>query len=250
MDKRNIIAGNWKMYKTPKETEDFIKEITPKVSKARALVYIAPPFVCLPAALRAKPGSNFLIGAQNMHDELEGAFTGEISIKMLKSMNVDFVILGHSERRHVFKEDDAFINRKVLTAIKENLQLILCIGETLEQRENNQTDEVLESQILKGLKNVTPQDMENVILAYEPVWAIGTGKTATPQMAETAHCHIRKLLIKHFDKNIANQTNILYGGSVKPQNVSDLLNQENIEGVLVGGASLDVNSFAEIVNKG
>lgn len=249
MNKKNIVAGNWKMYKTHTETEEFIKSITPLISSARASVYLAVPFTDLQTAIKYSKNSNIIIGAQNMHDEPEGAFTGEISGVMLKNLGVEFVIIGHSERRHLFQEDDSFINRKVIRALKDGLQPILCIGETQKERDEKLTEKVLEEQLVKGLKNVSKTDLNNVILAYEPVWAIGTGKTATPQIAEETHAFIRELIIKHFDKKIADHIYILYGGSVKPSNVEELMQKQNIDGVLVGGASLDAKTFADIVNK-
>lgn len=249
MDKKNIVAGNWKMYKTPNETEEFIKSIIPLIASARSSVYLAVPFVDIPSAIKASSNCNIIIGAQNMHDEPEGAFTGEISALMLKNLGVEFVIVGHSERRHIFNEDNSFINRKVIRALKDGIQPILCIGETQKEREENKTEAVLEEQFLKGLMGVSKSDISNVVIAYEPVWAIGTGKTATPEIAETTHAFIRKLIIKHYDKKIANNIHILYGGSVKPTNVEEIMKQPNIDGVLVGGASLDVKNFADIVNK-
>ncbi len=249
MDKKNIVVGNWKMYKTHKETEEFFKNITPLISSARASVYLAVPFTDLQTAIKASNNTNIIIGAQNMHDESEGAFTGEISGIMLKNLGVEFVIIGHSERRYIFNEDNSFINRKVIRALKDGIQPILCIGETQKEREEKITEVILEEQLLKGLKDVSKNDLNNVIIAYEPVWAIGTGKTATFQIAESMHSFIRKLIIKHFDKKIASNIHILYGGSVKPSNVEELMQQPNIDGVLVGGASLEVKTFADIVNK-
>jgi len=249
MNKKNIIAGNWKMYKTFKEAQDFIEKIVPLISAARASVYLAVPFTDLQIAIQASNNTNIIIGAQNMHDEPEGAFTGEISGVMLKTLGVEFVIIGHSERRHIFKEDNSVINRKMLRALKDGIQPILCIGETEKEREEKKTEAILEEQLQKGLKDISKEDLEKIIIAYEPVWAIGTGKTATPEIAESTHFFIRKLIIKHFDKKIANNIHVLYGGSVKPSNVEDLMQQQNIDGVLVGGASLDVKNFADIVNK-
>jgi len=249
MDKKSIVAGNWKMNKTHKEAKEFIKNLAPLIQSARASVYIAPSFSSLQEAILAANDTNIIIGAQNMHDETDGAFTGEISGGMLKALGVEFVILGHSERRHIFNEDSVFVNRKLIRALKDGLQPILCIGETQKEREEKKTEKVLEEQFLKGIQNVSKKDASNIIVAYEPVWAIGTGKTATSEIAEHTHAFIRKLIIKHFDKDIANNMHILYGGSVKPQNVEELMQQENIDGVLVGGASLEYKSFAEIINK-
>jgi triosephosphate isomerase len=249
MQKNPIIAGNWKMYKTINETLDFLKILSTSLNNQRADVYIAPSFTSLHAAKKAVKGSKIKIGAQNMHYESEGAFTGEISFKMLKEIDVDFVILGHSERRVVFKEDDCLINKKVLTALNSNLKTILCIGESEKQREDKMTNEVLEEMLTKNLLNVSKHQMENIIIAYEPIWAIGTGKTATSEIAECAHLHIRKVLTKLYNKDVANNTYILYGGSVKPNNIEKLLQEHNIDGALIGGASLKVDSFLEIINK-
>ncbi|NGX35114.1 MAG: Triosephosphate isomerase [Candidatus Anoxychlamydiales bacterium] len=249
MDKKSIVAGNWKMNKTHKEASEFIKNLAPLIQSARASAYIAPSFTALHDSITAAKDTNIIIGAQNMHDETDGAFTGEISGGMLKTLGIEFVILGHSERRHVFQEDNSFINRKVIRALKDGLQPILCIGETQKEREEKKTEVVLEEQFFKGIQNISKKDASNIILAYEPVWAIGTGKTATSEIAEHTHSFIRKLIIKHFDKEISKNMHILYGGSVKPQNVEELMQQENIDGVLVGGASLEYKSFAEIVNK-
>ncbi|MFA6118981.1 MAG: triose-phosphate isomerase [Parachlamydiales bacterium] len=249
MNKKSIVAGNWKMNKTHKETEEFIKNIIPEISSARASVYLAVPFTSLQTAIDSSSKANIIIGAQNMYDEPEGAFTGEISAGMLKALNVEFVLIGHSERRHIFNEDNALINKKILRALKTGIQPILCIGETQKEREENRTEKVLEEQFSLGLKSVSKEDFKNIIIAYEPVWAIGTGKTATTEIAEEAHHFIRKLIIKYFDKQIAEASYLLYGGSVKPNNVEELMQQKNIDGVLVGGASLDYKIFAEIINK-
>ncbi len=249
MEKKNIVAGNWKMNKTNQEAKEFIKNLAPLIQSARASVYIAPSFTALQESILAAKNTNIIIGAQNMHDEVDGAFTGEVSGIMLKALGCEFVILGHSERRHIFQEDNTFINRKLIRALKDGLNPILCIGETQKERDEKKTEIVLEEQFLKGIQNVAKKDALNIILAYEPVWAIGTGKTATPKIAEQTHAFIRKLIIKYFDKEISKKMHILYGGSVKAQNVEELMQQENIDGVLVGGASLEYKSFAEIINK-
>ncbi|HEU64328.1 MAG: Triosephosphate isomerase [Candidatus Anoxychlamydiales bacterium] len=249
MDKKSIVAGNWKMNKTNQEAKEFIKNLAPLIQSARASVYISPSFTALQESIAAANNTNIIIGAQNMHDETDGAFTGEISGGMLKALGVEFVILGHSERRHIFQEDSIFINRKLIRALKDGLQPILCIGETQKEREEKKTESVLEEQFLKGIQNISKKDASNIIIAYEPVWAIGTGKTATSEIAEHVHTCIRKLIVKHFDSEISKNMHVLYGGSVKPQNVEELMQQENIDGVLVGGASLDYKIFAEIINK-
>ncbi|NGX56120.1 MAG: Triosephosphate isomerase [Candidatus Anoxychlamydiales bacterium] len=249
MEKNPIIAGNWKMYKTIKETKDFLEKLSSSLNNQRANVYIAPSFISLFFAKEIAKDTKIKIGSQNMHYESEGAFTGEISPGMLKEIDMDFVILGHSERRNVFKEDNSLINKKVLSSLENNIQPILCIGETEKERDSNSTNEVLEDQLTKNLLNVSKTQMKNVIIAYEPVWAIGTGKTATPDIAENAHLYIRKVITKLYDKDIANSTYILYGGSVKPDNIEILLGQHNIDGALIGGASLKIDTFLEIINK-
>lgn len=249
MEKKNIVAGNWKMYKTYSETRQFIENIIPLISSARSSVYLAIPFTNLQAAIQASNDSNIIIGAQNMHDEPEGAFTGEISGKMLKTLGVEFVIIGHSERRYAFNEEDSFINRKVIRALKDGLRPILCVGETQKEKEENLAEKAIEKQLLRGLRDISKNDLSNVIIAYEPVWAIGTGKTPAPRTAEETHAFIRQLIVGQFDKKTAEGIHILYGGSVKPANVEELTRQQNIDGVLVGGASLNVKDFADIVNK-
>ena len=192
-------------------------------------------------------GSTIKLGAQNLHQEENGAFTGEVSAKMLLSAGCEFVIIGHSERRAIFMESDDLINKKIQRAIKNNLKPIFCVGELLEEREKNITEQVIKTQVLKGLENFTVGDLKNLIIAYEPVWAIGTGKTATPQQAEEVHLFIRKLIENHFSKEFAENLRILYGGSVKPDNSKDLLSQKNIDGALVGGACLNADSFLNII---
>lgn len=250
MERKTVIAGNWKMFKTGQEAVDYIHQLIPLVSGSQARVFLGVPFTALGKALSAAQGSNIVIGAQNMHAEQEGAFTGEISSLMLRSEGVDFVILGHSERRHIFGEDDAFINAKVIRALKDDLIPILCIGETIEDREAKKTCAVLEEQLRKGLSNVPAKEAENLVVAYEPVWAIGTGKVATPEMAQEEHQFIRKVIAELFGKRVSEIVPIVYGGSVKPTNIKGLIEQEDIDGALVGGASLDPKSFAQIVNLG
>jgi triosephosphate isomerase (TIM) len=249
MDKKYIVCANWKMNKTHVEAKEFITNIIPLISSCRSSIYLAPSFSSLQSSIEAAEGSNIIIGAQNMHDETEGAFTGEVSAGMLKNLGCEFVILGHSERRYIFNEDNAFINRKIIRAIKDGLKPVFCIGETQKEREEHNTEKVLEEQFIKGLQNISKEDVSKIVIAYEPVWAIGTGKTATSEIAESAHLFIRKLIIKHFDKKSADAMHILYGGSVKPSNIEELMQQNNIDGVLVGGASLEYKSFAEIANK-
>jgi len=238
-----IIAGNWKMNKTIGESISLVKKLKGLVKGIddREIV-VCPAFTALSAVSAELKGSNIKVGAQNMHFENSGAFTGEISPLMLKEL-VSYVIIGHSERRHVFGEDDALINKKVKAAISNGLKPILCVGETLEKREKGNMEKVVNSQLSKGLEGVK----DNIVIAYEPVWAIGTGKTATPQQAEDAHLFIRNLLKSIYDDKVSDGTSILYGGSVKPSNIKDLISCDNIDGVLVGGASLDAKSFSDIV---
>lgn len=239
-----IIVGNWKMYKTRSEAQQFIRTLASLIGPApSARVFIAVPFTAIQAASEAAKGTPIVIGAQNMHDEEEGAFTGEISVNMLQDAGARFVILGHSERRQLFHEDDAFIHRKLKRALKHKLNPILCVGETQEQRERGKTREVLLRQLEEGLKGLKGEELHALTIAYEPVWAIGTGKTATPQIAQEAHAICREILkAKNADK-----TAILYGGSVKPENAQDLLDEPDINGALVGGASLNVQTFAQII---
>lgn len=233
--RKTIIAGNWKMNKTVSEAVSLVKELKKLVKGANSEVIVCPSFTALSAVSNEVKGSNVRVGAQNMHFEKEGAFTGEVSPLMLKEL-VSYVILGHSERRHVFKEDDLLINKKVKAALSSGLKPILCVGETLDEREKGKMKKVVEGQLRKSLEGV---DVNKVIVAYEPVWAIGTGKTATPSQAEEMHNFIRGLLNP--------DVSILYGGSVKPNNIKELMSEEDIDGALVGGASLDAESFSEIV---
>lgn len=248
MNRQKIIAGNWKMHKTVQEAVDFIHLLTPKVTASKALVFLAVPFTAIGHASAAAGNTNIIIGAQNMHSDTQGAYTGEISSLMLREQGAEFVILGHSERRHIFLETDAFINLKVIRALQDDLIPILCVGETEHQREQNLTHKVLKEQIEKGLHKIPEQDVTKVVLAYEPVWAIGTGKVATPQIAQEAHHHCRNCLSALFSKSVANKISILYGGSVKPENIASLVSQEDVDGALVGGASLDPKIFSEIIN--
>ncbi|MFT4344190.1 MAG: triose-phosphate isomerase [Candidatus Woesearchaeota archaeon] len=237
--RKKIIAGNWKMHMTTEQTESFMKQLTPHEN---AEIIIAPPFTALGSARKAN--KEISLSAQNMHHEEKGAFTGEISADMLTEIGCTHVILGHSERRHVFGEDDEFINKKVHTAKAHSLVPILCVGEKLEDRESNTTEHVLTLQLEKGLKGIS--SLADVVIAYEPVWAIGTGKTATPEQAQETHAFIRSWLQKNYPAD-AESVRILYGGSVKPENAKNLLSLPDIDGVLVGGASLDIASFKGII---
>ena len=245
MTRQNIFAANWKMHKTRAEAEDFIQALAPAVQGSQATVFVAPPSTALDATAQAAAGSNIAVGAQNMHDADNGAFTGEVSATMLLDAGARFVILGHSERRHVFAEDDAFINRKVLKAIETGLTAVFCVGETQEQRDAGETESVLRQQLEQGLEGLG--SLEGVVVAYEPVWAIGTGKTATPALAQEAHAFCRQVLHNSFGGQ-ADDVSILYGGSVKPDNVTNLMQEADIDGALVGGASLDATSFSQIIN--
>ncbi|MEA5033644.1 MAG: triose-phosphate isomerase [Sphaerochaeta sp.] len=245
---RNVcIAGNWKMNMTPSEGAAFAKALAEAVKDATVRVVVAPPFVTIASVVEAVDGSVIEVGAQNMSDQLSGAYTGEVSAPMLKETGVSIVILGHSERRALYGETDAFINRKVKLALEQDLDVILCVGETLEEREAGKLEEVLKRQVVEGLRDISAQSMARIIVAYEPVWAIGTGKTATPDDANSAHAFIRSEIDKLYGKSVAESLIIQYGGSVKPSNVKDLMAMEHIDGVLVGGASLSVEQFAPIV---
>ncbi len=236
------------MNKTASEGVDLIKEISSAIGlKTEVGVVVCPPFTALESAAKGLEGSNVQLGAQNMYPKAEGAYTGEVSPVMLRSLFCTYVILGHSERREYFAESDAFINEKVLAALESNLKPILCVGETLDQREAGETMSVVKTQLEGGLVGVDTDSAESVVIAYEPVWAIGTGKTATPEMAQEVHAEIRKLLVARFGQAVANKIRILYGGSMKPGNASELLEQADIDGGLIGGASLQAKSFIELV---
>jgi triosephosphate isomerase len=246
--RKYLIAGNWKMNKTASEGVDLIKEINLAIGKQTDVgVVVCPPFTALESCAGALEDSNIQLGAQNMHPKLEGAYTGEVSPVMLRSLFCTFVILGHSKRREYFGETDAFINEKVLAALESSLKPILCVGETLEQREAGETMSVVKTQLVDGLKDVSADAADNLVIAYEPVWAIGTGKTATPEMAQEVHKFIRDELTGLFGQAAAAKIRILYGGSMKPENASSLMDQADIDGGLIGGASLKAKSFAELV---
>jgi triosephosphate isomerase (TIM) len=243
-----LIAANWKMYKTPSQAKEFVDTFLPLVDgNTRAEIVLCPPFVDIPVVVAATRGSEIAVGGQNMHWEAEGAFTGEISATMLVAAGCSHVILGHSERRQFFGETDETVNKKLLAALEHKLIPIVCVGELLAEREAGHTSDVLLRQISKGLANVPSDAARNIVIAYEPVWAIGTGKTATPEMAAEAHAIIRREVAITHGVSVANGMRILYGGSVKPENASSLLSQAEIDGALVGGASLDPESFAKIV---
>jgi len=243
-----LVAGNWKMNLDAAEGAELAREIHAEVGRQTDVsVAVCPPFTALEAVGRALGASNIALGAQNMHHASSGAFTGEVSAEMLRHLDCAHVILGHSERRQHLHESDAFINRKVLAALEANLMPILCVGETLEEREAGNMLDVVRAQIEGGLAGVDARRGDSVVIAYEPVWAIGTGKTATPDMAEEAHAEVRCMLAKCFDQATAETIRILYGGSMKPENADDLLAQPNIDGGLIGGASLKAPAFNGIV---
>ncbi|MGF1484999.1 MAG: triose-phosphate isomerase [Opitutales bacterium] len=247
-NRKYLIAGNWKMNKTADEGAELVNDIAAEVGKQTDVgVAVCPPFTALEASGKAIGESTINLGAQNMHPEPSGAYTGEVSAAMLRQLFVTYVILGHSERRQYFNESDAFINQKVLAALDSSLRPILCVGETIEEREAGQVESVLNTQLTGGLANVKQADADSVVIAYEPVWAIGTGKTATPEMAQEAHAFIREKLTDIFDADTAAKIRILYGGSMKPANADELLAQPDIDGGLIGGASLEAKSFVKLV---
>ncbi len=242
------IAGNWKMNLVPSEAAKYASELAKATKDAKVKVMVAPTFVCLPAVVEATKGSNVIVAAQNVNDHEKGAYTGEISCAMLKDIGVNTVILGHSERRSYYGETNEFINKKVLFALANGMDIDLCVGETLEEREGGKLEQVLADQVNIGLDGVTAEQMAHITIAYEPVWAIGTGKTATPADANSAHAYIRSLIEKKFGKDVAEKQIIQYGGSVKPSNVKELMACEHIDGALVGGASLTLEQFLPIIN--
>jgi triosephosphate isomerase (TIM) len=247
--RRRVIAGNWKMFKTQAETRAFFAAFSPLVSGVRHCdMVIAPPFTAIPAATEAARGSNVSIGAQDVFWEKEGAFTGEIAPPMLVDAGCRYVIIGHSERRQFFGETDQTVAKKTKAALFAGLTPIVCVGELLEQREAGRAEQVCEMQFSGGPGALTPEEFSRILMAYEPVWAIGTGKTATPEIAASAHRFLRKCAEKKFSLEQARALRILYGGSVKPDNIQGLMAQEELDGALVGGASLDAKSFALIVN--
>ncbi|OGW79526.1 MAG: triose-phosphate isomerase [Omnitrophica bacterium RIFCSPLOWO2_12_FULL_44_17] len=246
--KRVLIVGNWKMFKTIPEAVNLVNSIKAGVHKISNCDIVAcPPFTALTAVSELVRDSNVDLGAQDMHFETEGAFTGEISPMMLKDVGCRYVILGHSERRAYFKETDELINKKVKAALKYNIVPIVCVGETLEEREAHKAFEVVKKQFDYSLADLDAAAIERVVVAYEPVWAIGTGRTATPEQAEQMHSYIRRLLNEKYGREVAARIKILYGGSVKPDNIELLVSKPNIDGALVGGASIKAESFIQIV---
>lgn len=245
--RKKIVAGNWKMNKTAIESIEFVNGIKDKVKDAIADVVVCPTFTSLSAVVLATKGTNIKVGAQNIHWADNGAFTGEISGEMLKETGVEYVIIGHSERRQYFGETDETVNNRLKAALKYELKPIVCVGETLEERESGVTHKVLETQTTGALKDIAADDVSNMVIAYEPVWAIGTGKTASSADANEACKFIRSVVEKLYNKEVAEKVRIQYGGSVKPSNAHELFTASDIDGGLVGGASLKVDDFSEIV---
>ncbi|MCX5790692.1 MAG: triose-phosphate isomerase [Elusimicrobia bacterium] len=249
--RKPVIAGNWKLFKTNKEAADLITRLIPEVKSNRNVdIVVAPVFTALTSVKQAIAASNIMLAGQDCFWEEEGAFTGEVSPKLLLDAGCSHVIIGHSERRQYFGETDETVNKKMKAALKAGLTVLFCIGETLAQREAEKTFEVLNRQVTGGLSGITKEQLKNIIIAYEPVWAIGTGKTATDEQAQEAHAFIRSLVTGLYNQTAGNKIRILYGGSVKPENIKGLMTQPDIDGALVGGASLKAESFSAIVNFG
>jgi len=246
MNRPYYIAGNWKMHKTRAEAAELAGSLVNALKDGKHKYLIAPSFTLLETVAPIIKGTNIRLGAQNCAPEEQGAHTGEVSVLQLKDLGVHTIILGHSERRHVYKEDDALINKKVKLALQHGFEVILCIGELLEEREAGKAESVCETQTVKGLEGVDAMNLNRLVIAYEPVWAIGTGKTATPEDADAIHAYVRKVVGKLYGETAAEKMIIQYGGSVKPENAAQLMAKENIDGALVGGASLKTDSFVPI----
>lgn len=247
MNKKTIIA-NFKMNKTDKQVSQYFNELIPQVKDIDAIIGVAPSFVSIKTAVKKVKDTNILVGAQNMNENDSGAYTGEVSPQMLNEIGVKIVLLGHSERRNIFRETDEIVNKKLLKALKVNLISVLCIGETLTERNNNKTEQVLNKQLSVALNGVYQNEFKNIIIAYEPVWAIGTGKVPTKEQICDAMKSIRKTLADLYSKDLAEKVTILYGGSVNENNAKEIANIKGVDGTLVGGASLDANKFASIIN--
>jgi triosephosphate isomerase len=242
-----FIAGNWKMFKTVRQTVAFVTDLRSAVRDASGVqIVVAPPFTAVHAAAEALRDSNIAVSAQDLYWEKEGAFTGEVSAEMIKEAGAQYVIIGHSERRRLFGETDVMVNRKVTAAMAIGLTPIMCVGETLEERERNETLAILDRQLKGGLEGVGGERLPTVVVAYEPVWAIGTGRNATSAQAGEAHAHIRTRLRQWFGGDAAERCRVIYGGSVKPDNIRELIGEPDVDGALVGGASLDIKSFVDI----
>lgn len=248
--RRKLLAANWKMYKTPAEAQAFCRDFLPMMEGFAGDVVLCPPAVCIPATVEATRGSHIRVGAQNVHWDKEGAFTGELSTGMLLAAGCTHVIIGHSERRQYFGETDSSVNKRLEAALEAGLTPICCVGEMLEERKAGLTDEVLRRQCTVAFRGISGEKAAKLTVAYEPVWAIGTGHTATPEMAQEAHLTIRAEVAKALGQQVADDLRILYGGSVKPDNAHALMAQPDIDGALVGGASLDPKSFAAICKAG
>ena len=246
--RRPIIAGNWKMNKTPAEAEELVKELVPLVADAEAEVVVCPPFVCLDAVGKVIKGTNIKLGAQNVHFEKSGAFTGEISADMLLAMGVEYVIIGHSERRQYFGETDCTVNKRARAALAAGLKPIICVGESLAEREANKQNEVCKAELEGSVFNLSAEEFKNIVIAYEPIWAIGTGKTATADQAEEIHAFIRSCVAEKYGEAVADETSILYGGSCKASNAPELFAKPDIDGGLIGGASLKAADFKGIID--
>ena len=246
--RRKVIAGNWKMNMLPNEAIEYITALDPLVKDSKNDVIICAPYTDLFYTILTAQGTNIHIGAQNVFYKETGAYTGEVSPKMLKCINVEYVIIGHSERRQYFNETDEIVNLKLKASLNEGLKPIVCVGETLEQREVGETEKVITDQIEKALKDLTPEEVRNTIVAYEPIWAIGTGKTATAEDANTSIKQIRNKIKDLYGESTSEEVIILYGGSVKPENAKELFTMSDIDGGLVGGASLKADTFSKIVN--
>ncbi len=245
--RKAIIAGNWKMNKTPDEARALVEALIPLVADAECEVVVCPPFVDLCPVSKAIKGTNIHLGAQNIHWAKSGAFTGEISADMLKKFGVEYAIVGHSERRQYFGETDATVNMRAKAALENGITPIICVGESLEQRERGETDEFVASQVRGALEGISADDARRIVIAYEPIWAIGTGRTATAEMAEETITVIRKTLRSIFGNDAAETVRIQYGGSMNPQNAASLMAMENIDGGLIGGASLKAEDFSKVV---
>ena len=246
--RKRFIAGNWKMFTKVKEAECIVEKLLPKVKDSKADILVCPPFVNIPAVKQIIKDSNIQLGAQNCSDKDWGAYTGEVSAPMLQAIGCQYVIIGHSERRQYFNEDEKIINQKIRLALDNNLKPILCVGESLKQREKDETKLIIEKEIKGALNEIDKSDCLTMTIAYEPIWAIGTGKTASPEQAQEVHKFIRDLLKEMYDEELSENLRILYGGSMKPKNCKELLAKEDIDGGLVGGASLKPDDFAEIIN--
>lgn len=246
--RQKVVIGNWKMHKTIEEARSFVQELIPLVQNSNSRIYLAVPFTAIYPLAQEFKDSSITIGAQNMNDASEGAFTGEIAGKMLVEAGAKFVLLGHSERRHLFNESNAFVNRKVKRAVQDGLQPVLCIGETKQQHDEGKTEEVLRAQLQEGLADLEADQLGDLMIAYEPVWAVGTGHTPTPEKIEELHRFIRTVLAELFSEEFAQKVILQYGGSVTPVIAESLLHEQDIDGLLIGGASLSLESFSQIVN--